>query len=204
MIPAVRKALQAHPAAVRQVLHLQAAVGAVAVPALVPGQAQAHQAGADRVPPGLRPAAARPAVAAHPVAAVLRHPQALLTDRTCRVAAVSSDSPGEDWCCTRSAVVRMTEMMIPRMMMTLLMMIPQAPTARPAAVLPVAAVLQDLPLQAGAGAAVPVLVRDPAQVHQAGAVQAHRAAAPLHLLRNQVLLMMTLQAPGVVIPMVTN
>lgn len=202
MIPAVRKALQVHPAAV---LHLQAAVGAAAVPALVPGQAQAHQAGADRVPPGLHPAAARPAVAAHPVAAVLHHPQALLTDRTCRVAAVSSDSPGEDWCCTRSAVVRMTEMMIPRMMMTLLMMIPQAPTARPAAVLPVAAVLQDLPLQAGAGvAAAPVLVRDPAQVHQAGAVQAHRAAAPLHLPLTQVLLMMTLQAPGVVIPMVTN
>ena len=96
-------------------------------------------------------------------------------------------------------------MMIPRMMMTLLMMIPQAPTARPAAVLPVAAVLQDLPLQAGAGvAAAPVLVRDQAQVHQAGAAQAHRAAAPLHLLRNQVLLMMTLQAPEAVIPMVTN
>lgn len=201
MIPAVRKVLQVHPAAVLQVLHLQAAVGA-AVPALVPGQVQAHQAGADRVPPGHHPAA-RPAVAAHPVAAVLRHPQALLTDRTCRVAAVSSDSPGEDWCCTRSAVVRMTEMMIPRMM-TLLMMIPQAPTARPAAVLPVAAVLQDLPLQAGAGAAVPVLVRDPAQVHQAGAVQAHRAAAPLHLPLTQVLLMMTLQAPEAVIPMVTN
>ena len=97
----------------------------------------------------------------------------------------------------------MTEMMIHRMTMTLLMMIPQAPTVRPAAVLPVAAVLQDRPLQAGAGVA-PVLVRDQAQVHQAGAAQAHRAAAPLHLLRNQVLLMMILQAPEAVIPMVTN
>ena len=61
----------------------------------------------------------------------------------------------------------MTEMMIHRMTMTLLMMIPQAPTVRPAAVLPV-------------------------------------AAATLHLLRNQVLLMMILQAPEAVIPMVTN
>ncbi|MBO5680844.1 MAG: hypothetical protein J6T08_03920, partial [Lentisphaeria bacterium] len=61
-----------------------------------------------------------PAVAVPP-AAVL---QVLLTDRICPVAVVFSDFREGNWYCTRSVVVKMTEMMTHPMTILPRMMIP--------------------------------------------------------------------------------
>lgn len=162
-----------------------------AVPAAVllrhhPGAA--HQVAADQVLPEVA-VQALPGVlqagAAAPQVVLPAVPQVPMA-RTCQVAAVSSVYQTAVWFCIRSAVAKMTEMMIHRMMTLLPMMTPQVLTV-PAAVLHLTA-------------AVPIAA--PPEVHQAeAAVQAVPVApvAPhlqvLHLLQNQVHRMMIPQAP---------
>ena len=145
-----------------------------AVPAVAP---RLHPAEAVAVPDRVPQAGAVPA-AVVPPAAVLRVP---LADRICPVAVVFSDFREGNWCCTRSVVVKMTEMMTLPMMILPRMMIPQAPTV------PAVAVLHPRP------AAVPVVVP------QAVAAVLRAAAAPqvLHPLRNRVPRTMILQVPAI-------
>ena len=159
-IPAVRTAHQAVPAAV--VLRPHPAEAAVP----------------DRVPQVV----AVPAVVV-PQAVAL---QVLLTDRICPVAVVFSDFREGNWCCTRWAVVKMTEMMTHPMTILPRTMIPQAPTV------PAVAVLHPRPAAVLRAAVVP----------QAVAAVLRAAAAPqvLHPLRNRVPRTMIPQVP--VIPAV--
>lgn len=174
-------------------------VPVAAVPAAVllrhhPGAA--HQVAADQVLPEVA-VQALPGVlqagAAAPQVVLPAVPQVPMA-RTCQVAAVSSVYQTAVWFCIRSAVAKMTEMMIHRMMTLLPMMTPQVLTV-PAAVLHLTAAV---PI-----AAPPeVEVQAPPEVHQAeAAVQAVPVApvAPhlqvLHLLQNQVHRMMIPQAP---------
>ena len=148
-----------------------------AVPAVVlrphPAEAVAVQ---DRVPQ----------VGAVPVVPVLPAVlQVLLTDRICPVAVEFSDFREGNWCCTRSAVVKMTEMMTHPMTILPRMMIPQVPTV------PAVAVLHPRPAAALRAAVVPQAV---AAVLRAAALQV------LHHLRNQVPRTMIPQVP--VIPAV--
>ena len=148
-----------------------------AVPAVVLRPHPAEAAVPDRVPQ----VAAVPAVAV-PQAVAL---QVLLTGRICPVAVVFSDFREGNWCCTRSEVVRMTEMMM-ILPMTILprTMIPQAPTV------PAVAVLHPRPAAVLRAAVVPAV----AVVLRAVALQV------LHPLRNRVPRTMILQVP--VIPAV--
>ena len=152
----------------------------------IPAVRTAHQA----VPAAvvLRP---HPAEAAVPdrVPQVVAVPQAvalqvLLTDRICPVAVVFSDFRVGNWCCTRSVVVKMTEMMTHPMTILPRMMIPQAPTV------PAVAVLHPRPAAVLRAAVVPAVVA----VLRAVALQV------LHPLRNRVPRTMILQVP--VIPAV--
>ena len=150
-IPAVRTAHRAVPAVVLRPHPAEA----VAVPDRVP------QVGAVPVVPQ--------------VPAVLRVP---LMDRIYPAAVVFSDFREENWCCTRSEVVRMTEMMTHPMTILPRMMIPQAPTV------PAVAVLHPRP------AAAPVVVPQAvAAVLRAAALQV------LHPLRNRVPRTMILRVP---------
>ena len=147
-----------------------------AVPAVVLRPHPAEAVVPDRVPQVV----AVPAVAV-PQAVVLRVP---LVDRICPVAVVFSDFREENWCCTRSEVVRMTEMMTHPMTILPRMMIPQVPTV------PAVAVLHPRPAAVLRVAVVPAV----AAVLRAVALQV------LHHLRNQVPRTMILQVP--VIPAV--
>ena len=148
-----------------------------AVPVAAPRLHPAEAVVPDRVPQvGAVPAAVVPAVAV-----VLRVP---LADRICPVAVVFSDFREENWCCTRSEVVRMTEMMTHPMTILPRMMIPQVPTV------PAVAVLHPRPAAVLRAAVVPAV----AVVLRAVALQV------LHLLRNRVPRTMILQVP--VIPAV--
>lgn len=147
-----------------------------AVPAVVLRPHPAEAVVPDRVPQ----VAAVPAVAV-PQAVAL---QVLLTDRICPVAVVFSDFREGNWCCTRSEVVRMTEMMTLPMTILPRTMIPQAPTV------PAVAVLHPRPAAVLRAAVVPAV----AVVLRAVALQV------LHPLRNRVPRTMILQVP--VIPAV--
>ena len=148
-----------------------------AVPAVAPRLHPAEAAVPDRVPQvGAVPAAVVPQVPA-----VLRVP---LTDRIYPAAVVFSDFREENWCCTRSEVVRMTEMMTHPMTILPRMMIPQVPTV------PAVAVLPPRPAAVLRAAVVPAVVA----VLRAVALQV------LHPLRNRVPRTMILQVP--VIPAV--
>ena len=136
-----------------------------AVPAVAPRLHPAEAAVPDRVPQ----VAAVPAVAV-PQAVAL---QVLLTDRICPVAVVFLDFREGNWCCTRSEVVRMTEMMTHPMTILPRMMIPQVPTVP----------------------AVAVLHPRPAAVLRAAVVPQAVAVAVLHLLRNRVPRTMILRVP---------
>ena len=140
-----------------------------------------HPAEAVAVPDRVPQAGAVPAVEV-PQAVALQVP---LADRICPVAVVFSDFRVGNWCCTRSEVVRMTEMMTLPMTILPRTMIPQAPTV------PAVAVLHPRPAAVLRAAVVP----------QAAAVL-RAAAAPqvLHPLRNRVPRTMILQVP--VIPAV--
>ena len=183
-----------------------------AVPAAVllrhhPGAA--HQVAADQVLPEVA-VQALPGVlqagAAAPQVVLPAVPQVPMA-RTCQVAAVSSVYQTAVWFCIRSAVAKMTEMMmtlqtmmILRMMilrmMILRMMILQVPTVLTVVLLQTAvvsaAVLPEVTAQAPPGVlqaeaavlAVPVAPAAPVAVLQV-----------LHLLRNQVHRMMIPQAP---------
>ena len=148
-----------------------------AVPAVAP---RLHPAEAVAVPDRVPQVGAVPA-AVVPPAAVLRVP---LADRICPVAVVFSDFREGNWCCTRSVVVKMTEMMTHPMTILPRMMIPQAPTV------PAVAVLHPHPVAAHRAAVVPAV----AVVLRAAALQV------LHPLRNRVPRTMILQVP--VIPAV--
>ena len=149
-----------------------------AVPVAAPRLHPAEAVVPDRVPQvGAVPAAVVPQVPA-----VLRVP---LTDRIYPAAVVFSDFREENWCCTRSEVVRMTEMMTLPMTILPRKMIPQAPTV------PAVAVLHPRPAAALRAAVVPQAV---AAVLRAAALQV------LHPLRNRVPRTMILQVP--VIPAV--
>ena len=147
-----------------------------AVPAVAPRLHPAEAAVPDRVPQVV----AVQAVAV-PQAVAL---QVLLTDRICPVAVVFSDFREGNWCCTRSEVVRMTEMMTHPMTILPRTMIPQAPTV------PAVAVLHPRPAAVLRAAVVPAV----AVVLRAVALQV------LHPLRNRVPRTMILQVP--VIPAV--
>ena len=142
-----------------------------AVPAVV---LRPHPAEAVAVPDRVPQVGAVPVVPQVP--AVLRVP---LMDRIYPAAVVFSDFREENWCCTRSEVVRMTEMMTHPMTILPRTMIPQAPTV------PAVAVLLPRP------AAVPVVVP------QAVAAVLRAAAVPqvLHHLRNRVPRTMILRVP---------
>ena len=151
-----------------------------AVPAVAP---RLHPAEAVAVPDRVPQAGAVPAVAV-PQAVAL---QVLLTDRICPVAVVFSDFREGNWCCTRSVVVKMTEMMTHPMTILPRMMIPQVPTVP--AVAP--QVLHPRPAAVLRAAVVPAVAVVPVP-----------AVAPqvLHPLRNRVPRTMILQVP--VIPAV--
>ena len=137
-----------------------------AVPVAAPRHHPAEAAVPDRVPQVV----AVPAVAV-PQAVAL---QVLLTDRICPVVVVFSDFREGNWCCTRSEVVRMTEMM------THPMTIPQVPTV------PAVAVLHPRPAAVLRAAVVPAVAVVPVP---AVALQV------LHTLRNRVPRTMILQVP---------
>ena len=179
----------------------------VAVPAAVllrhhPGAA--HQVAADQVLPEvavqalpgvLQAGAAAPQVVLQAVpAAVPQVPMA----RTCQVAAVSSVYQTAVWFCIRSAVARMTEMMMTlQTMMILRMMIPAVlivPTVLTVVLLQTAvvpaAVLPEVAVQA-----LPGVLQAEAAVQAVPAALAVPHLQVLHLLRNQVHRMMIPQAP---------
>ena len=139
-----------------------------------------HPAEAVAVPDRVPQAGAVPAVAV-PQAVALRVP---LADRICPVAVAFSDFREGNWCCTRSVVVKMTEMMTLPMTILPRTMIPQAPTV------PAVAVLHPRPAAVLRAAVVPAVVA----VLRAVALQV------LHPLRNRVPRTMILQVP--VIPAV--
>ena len=145
-----------------------------AVPAVVLRPHPAEAVVPDRVPQ----VAAVPAVAV-PQAVAL---QVLLADRIDPVAVVFSDFREGNWCCTRSVVVKMTEMMTHPMTILPRMMIPQAPTV------PAVAVLHPRPAAVLRAAVVPAVAVVPVP-----------AVAPqvLHPLRNRVPRTMILQVPAI-------
>lgn len=147
-----------------------------AVPVAAPRH---HPAEAAAVPDRVPQAGAVPAVAV-PQAVALQVP---LADRICPVAVVFSDFREGNWCCTRSVVVKMTEMMTLPMTILPRMMIPQAPTV------PAVAVLHPRPAAVLRAAVVP----------QAVAAVLRAAVAPqvLHPLRNRVPRTMILQVPAI-------
>ena len=154
-----------------------------AVPAVV---LRPHPAEAVAVPDRVPQVGAVPVVPVLP--AVL---QVLLTDRICPEAVEFSDFREGNWCCTRSEVVRMTEMMTHPMTILPRMMIPQVPTVPAVAVLhprPAAAPVVVPPAVAAVlrAAVVPQAV---AAVLQAAALQV------LHPLRNRVPRTMILRVP---------
>lgn len=174
-----------------------------AVPAAVllrhhPGAA--HQVAADQVLPEVA-VQALPGVlqagAAAPQVVLPAVPQVPMA-RTCQVAAVSSVYQTAVWFCIRSAVAKMTEMMmtlqtmmIPRMMIPAVLIVQTVQTAAlhqtaaiPTAVLPEVAV-QAPPEVLQAEAAVQAVPVAPAAPH----------LQVLHLLQNQVHRMMIPQAP---------
>lgn len=160
----------------------------------------AHQVAADQVLPEVA-VQALPGVlqagAAAPQVVLPAVPQVPMA-RTCQVAVVSSVYQTAVWFCIRSAVAKMTEMMMTlQTMMIPRMMILQVPTVLTAVLLQTAAVptavLPEVTAQAPPGVlqaeaavqAVPVVPVAPAAPH----------LQVLHLLQNQVHRMMIPQAP---------
>ena len=171
-----------------------------AVPAAVllrPHPGAAHQVAADQVLPEvavqalpgvLQAGAAAPQVV---LPAVPRVPMA----RTCQVAAVSSVYQTAVWFCIRSAVAKMTEMMMTlQTMMIPRMMILQVPTVLTVVLLQTAvvsaAVLPEVTAQAPPG-----VLQAEAAVQAVPVAPAAPHLQVLHLLQNQVHRMMIPQAP---------
>ena len=171
-----------------------------AVPAAVllrPHPGAAHQVAADQVLPEVA-VQALPGVlqagAAAPQVVLPAVPQVPMA-RTCQVAAVSSVYQTAVWFCIRSAVAKMTEMMMTlQTMMILRMMIPQVLIV-PTAVLHQTAAVPTAVLPEVAVQVPPGVLQAEAAVQAVPVVPAAPHLQVLHLLQNQVHRMMIPQAP---------